>query len=134
MVLHHAAHMVEGGVTMSIKILRTLVSKDLDSIMLRYTRRRRSSTSTSRNSSYNPNKCNSRMNRYMVVSITVRIMITDIWFLCWLMILMFFYWVIHYDMMIVKMICHVGNWYDDVDDDIKIDVTIVIIKYCTTCI
>ena len=80
MVLHHAAHMVEDGVTMSIKILRILVSKDLDSIMLRYTRRRRSSTSTSssRNSSYNPNKCNSRMNRYMVVSITVRIMITDI--------------------------------------------------------
>ncbi len=39
-----------------------------------------------------------------------------------------------YIMMIVKMICHVGNWYDDVDDDIEIDVTMVIIKYCTTCV
>ena len=79
MVLHHAAHMVERGVTMSIKILRTLVSNDLDSIMLRYTRRRSSTgTSSSRNSIYNPNKCNSGMNSYMVVSITVRIMITDI--------------------------------------------------------
>lgn len=72
--------MVERGVTMSIKILRTLVSKDLNSIMLRYTRRRRrrsssTSTSSSRNSIYNPN---SSMNSYMVVSITVRIMITDI--------------------------------------------------------